>query len=84
MLSPTYTFKISRLDDMTQRLYSLLVLILCGFSLQTFAQLGQNILPNGGFESYRTAPIDVSSTRAATTAEVSENDNENPDDGSAR
>ena len=67
---------------MTQRLYSLLVLILCGFSLQTFAQLGQNILPNGGFESYRTAPIDVSSTRAATTAEVSENDNENPDDGS--
>ena len=67
---------------MTQRLYSLLVLVLCGFSLQTFAQLGQNILPNGGFESYRTAPIDVSSTRAATTAEVSENDNENPDDGS--
>ncbi len=67
---------------MTQRLYSLLVLILCGFSLQTFAQLGQNILPNGGFESYRTAPIDVASTRAATTAEVSENDNENPDDGS--
>lgn len=67
---------------MTQRLYSLFVLILCGFSLQTFAQLGQNILPNGGFESYRTAPIDVASTRAATTAEVSENDNENPDDGS--
>ena len=67
---------------MTQRLYSLLVLILCGFSLQTFAQLGQNILPNGGFEAYGTTPINVASTRAATTAGEVTKDNEDADDDS--
>jgi len=68
---------------MTKRLYSLLLFFLCGFSLSSFAQLGQNILPNGGFEDYGTTPPKVASTRAEESADDDSNDSDDSDDGSA-
>ena len=65
---------------MTKRLYSLLLFFLCGFSLSSFAQLGQNILPNGGFEDYGTTPPKVASTRAEESAD---DDSDDSDDDSA-
>lgn len=68
---------------MTKRLYSLLLFFLCGFSLSSFAQLGQNILPNGGFEDYGTTPPKVASTRAEESADDDSDDSDDSDDGSA-
>ena len=68
---------------MTKRLYSLLLFFLCGFSLSSFAQLGQNILPNGGFEDYGTTPPKVASTRAEESADDDSNDSDDSDDDSA-
>ena len=65
---------------MTKRLYSLLLFFLCGFSLSSFAQLGQNILPNGGFEDYGTTPPKVASTRAEESADEDSNDSDDSDD----
>lgn len=66
---------------MTKRLYSLLLFFLCGFSLSSFAQLGQNILPNGGFEDYGTTPPPkVASTRAEESADEDSNDSDDSDD----
>ena len=65
---------------MTKRLYTLLLFVLCGFSLSSFAQLGQNILPNGGFEDYGTTPPKVASTRAEESADEDSNDSDDSDD----
>lgn len=64
---------------MTKRLYSLLLFFLCGFSLSSFAQLGQNILPNGGFEDYGTTPTKITSTRAGEPADDDSDDSDDSD-----
>ena len=48
--------------------------------MSSFAQLGQNILPNGGFEDYGTTPPKVASTRAEESADDDSNDSDDSDD----